>query len=48
MVEKVNGLKDELGLDQIMYEINYGNLIPYDRQINSLTLITQDVLPNVR
>ena len=47
-VEKINSLKDDLGLDQIMYEVNYGNLIPYERQINSLTLITQEVLPNVR
>ena len=47
-VEKINALKEDLGLDQIMYEVNYGNLIPYERQINSLTLITQEVLPNVR
>ena len=47
-VEKINALKDDLGLDQMMYEVNYGNLIPYDRQINSLKLITQEVLPHVR
>ena len=48
VVDKIKGLIEELGLDQIMYEINYGNLIPYDRQINSLKLITQEVLPQVR
>ena len=48
VVDKIKGLKDELGLDQVMYEINYGNLIPYNRQLNSLKLITQEVLPQVR
>ena len=44
-IEKINGLRERLDLDQIMFEINYGNLIPFDLQTKSLKLITQEVLP---
>ena len=44
-VEKVNALKEKLGLSQIMFEINFGNLIPIELQRKSLKLITEEVLP---
>ena len=47
-IEKINGLRKALELDQIMFEINFGNLIPFDLQSKSLKLITQEVLPNCR
>ena len=47
-IEKINWLKETLGLDQIMFEVNHGNLIPYDLQTKSLKLITQEVLPHCR
>ena len=41
--EKLNLLGEELGLDQVMFEINYGNLIPLENQANSLRLMMEEV-----
>ena len=45
--EKLNLLGEELGLDQVMFEINYGNLIPLEGQSNSLRLMMEEVAPNL-
>ncbi len=47
-VEKINRLKEELGLSQLMFEINFGSLIPIQHQRKSLKLIAQEVLPHCR
>lgn len=38
-------LQEELGLTEIIYEINYGCQIPHELQINSMRLLTERVAP---
>ena len=38
-------LKDTLGFDQFVYEINLGNQLSYEQQIYSLRLFNLKVLP---
>ena len=47
VIEKLNSLAEELGLDQVMFEINFGNLIPLNNQANSLRLMMEEVAPNL-
>ena len=47
VAEKLNGLGEELSLDQVMFEINFGNLIPLENQSNSLRLMMEEVAPNL-
>ena len=44
-VEKINRLKETLGLSRMMFEINFGSHIPFEHQAKSLELITREVLP---
>ena len=44
---KLNSLTEELGLNQMMFEINFGNLIPLENQSNSLRLMMEEVAPNL-
>jgi alkanesulfonate monooxygenase SsuD/methylene tetrahydromethanopterin reductase-like flavin-dependent oxidoreductase (luciferase family) len=41
-------LRDELGLDGILAELNFGALIPFDRMTRSLQLLCEKVMPRVR
>ncbi len=45
--EKLGALSQELALDQVMFEINFGNLIPLKNQSNSLRLMMEEVAPNL-
>ncbi|MBQ11267.1 MAG: hypothetical protein CMJ45_06950 [Planctomyces sp.] len=45
VIEKLDRLKNELTLDQVMYEINYGNQLPYELQTNNLQMINELVVP---
>ena len=47
VAEKLNALTDELSLDQVMFEVNFGNLIPLENQANSLRLMMEEVAPNL-
>ena len=47
VLEKLASLGEELGLDQVMFEVNYGNLIPLENQSNSLRLMMEEVVPNL-
>lgn len=47
VTEKLNSLTEELELDQVMFEINFGNLIPLENQANSLRLMMEEVAPNL-
>lgn len=47
VAEKLNALTQELGLDQVMFEINFGNLIPLENQSNSLRLMMEQVAPHL-
>jgi hypothetical protein len=41
----LRAIRDELGLDGILAELNCGGLIPHARVVNSLRLLCQEVMP---
>ena len=45
--EKLDHLKETLGADLLIYEINYGNQIPLERQLNSLHRFNEEVIPQL-
>jgi alkanesulfonate monooxygenase SsuD/methylene tetrahydromethanopterin reductase-like flavin-dependent oxidoreductase (luciferase family) len=45
VAERLHAIRDELGLDGILAELNCGGLIPHARVMNSLRLLCQDVMP---
>ena len=47
VTERLAELEETLGLDQLIYEINYGNLMPDDMQTASLRLFNKKVLPKL-
>jgi alkanesulfonate monooxygenase SsuD/methylene tetrahydromethanopterin reductase-like flavin-dependent oxidoreductase (luciferase family) len=47
VVPRLQQLRDELGLTQLMYEVNYGRQIPYELQLKNLRLITKYVIPQL-
>ena len=47
ITEKLQALTEELGLNQIMFEVDFGNKIPLDNQLNSLRLMMEKVAPNL-
>ncbi len=48
VVERLGQLKENLGLTEIIYEVNYGTLIPYELQLNCMRLITERVVPEFK
>ena len=42
---RISALRDELGLDGILAELNCGGLIPHARVVNALRLMCEDVKP---
>lgn len=48
VTDRLGGLKEELGLDQVMFEVNFGSLISHERQLKSLKLFTEKVAPQLR
>ncbi len=47
VTERLTELEETLGLDQLIYEINYGNLMPDEMQTASLRLFNKKVLPRL-
>ena len=47
VTERLSELEENLGLDQLIYEINYGNLMPDEMQTASLRLFNKKVLPRL-
>jgi alkanesulfonate monooxygenase SsuD/methylene tetrahydromethanopterin reductase-like flavin-dependent oxidoreductase (luciferase family) len=45
VVPRLQRLRDELGLTQLLYEINYGRQLPYELQLRNLRLINEQVIP---
>ena len=45
---RLQELRDELGLDDVLFEPNSGGLIPYDRVKRSMRLLCEDVIPRLR
>ncbi len=48
VTDRLRQLQEELGLSRIIYEINYGNQIPLERQLRSLRLLTEQVIPQLQ
>jgi hypothetical protein len=48
LVERFATLKDELGLDNVVAELNAGGLIPADRVKRSLKILTHQVMPEFK
>ena len=47
VTERLKCLKQILGLDQLIYEINYGNHLSPDQQLKSLRMFNKEVLPQL-
>jgi alkanesulfonate monooxygenase SsuD/methylene tetrahydromethanopterin reductase-like flavin-dependent oxidoreductase (luciferase family) len=45
VVDRLQQLRDELDLTQLLYEVNYGRQIPYELQLKNLRLINEHVIP---
>ena len=48
VVDRLSQLIEDLGLSQIVYEINFGRRIPKELQLNCLKLINERVVPQLR
>jgi hypothetical protein len=46
VTQRLQQLAEDLDLDQIIYEINSGNQLSYQHQVNSLRLFNQQVVPH--
>jgi alkanesulfonate monooxygenase SsuD/methylene tetrahydromethanopterin reductase-like flavin-dependent oxidoreductase (luciferase family) len=44
VVDRLEQLREELDLTQLLYEINYGRQIPYELQLKNLRLINEHVI----
>jgi alkanesulfonate monooxygenase SsuD/methylene tetrahydromethanopterin reductase-like flavin-dependent oxidoreductase (luciferase family) len=48
VVDRLQQLREELDLTQILYEVNYGRQIPYPRQLENLRMINECVVPQLK
>jgi len=48
VVDRLRELQDELGIDGILFELNFGAAIPAEVMMNSLQLICQEVMPHFK
>jgi len=48
VVDRLQQLREELDLPQILYEVNYGRQIPYALQLENLRLINEYVIPQLK
>ena len=46
VVERLQQLQEELGLTQVIYEVNFGCNVPLEHQIKAVRLINEKVAPN--
>jgi alkanesulfonate monooxygenase SsuD/methylene tetrahydromethanopterin reductase-like flavin-dependent oxidoreductase (luciferase family) len=47
VVERLQQLRDTLGLTQLLYEVNFGRQLPYELQLKNLCFITEQVMPQL-
>ena len=47
VVERLQQLQEELGLTQVIYEVNFGCNVPLEHQIKAVQLINEQVAPNL-
>jgi alkanesulfonate monooxygenase SsuD/methylene tetrahydromethanopterin reductase-like flavin-dependent oxidoreductase (luciferase family) len=48
LAERLSHLRDDLGLDGIIAELNPGGLLPIDRMRRTLRILTHEVIPAIR
>ena len=48
VVDRLKELREELGLDGILAELNCGSRIPHERVLNSLRLLCEEVMPHFK
>ncbi len=48
LVERLGALRDELGLNGILVELNPGGLLPMDRMLRTLHIVTHEVMPALK
>jgi alkanesulfonate monooxygenase SsuD/methylene tetrahydromethanopterin reductase-like flavin-dependent oxidoreductase (luciferase family) len=48
VADKLGQLQRELSLTQLIYEINFGNLLTYEQQVSSLRRFNQEVAPQLK
>ncbi len=48
VTERIQEFEEELGISGLVLEMNYGGQIPYDRTINSIRLLTEEVMPKFK
>ena len=48
VIDRLQQLIDELGLTQLLYEVNFGRQIPYELQLKNLRLINERVIPQFK
>jgi hypothetical protein len=48
VVDRLSGLREQLGLAGILAEMNCGNRIPHERVLTSLQMLCEDVIPKFR
>jgi alkanesulfonate monooxygenase SsuD/methylene tetrahydromethanopterin reductase-like flavin-dependent oxidoreductase (luciferase family) len=48
VAEKLRQLQEDLGLSQIIFELNYGSQIPYERQFYNLQMMADQVIPQLK
>ena len=46
VVERLHQLTEDLQLDQVLYEINFGRQLPYELQVKNLRMISEKVIPH--
>jgi alkanesulfonate monooxygenase SsuD/methylene tetrahydromethanopterin reductase-like flavin-dependent oxidoreductase (luciferase family) len=47
VVERLQELQEELGINQVIYEVNFGCSVPLEHQIKAVQLINEKVAPNL-
>ena len=47
VARRIRQLRDDLGLTQFIYEIDLGNQLPLEMQLNSLRLFNEEVAPQL-
>ena len=48
VIDQLQGLREELGLDGILAELNPGSLIPHEQVMTALRLLCQEVMPRFK
>ena len=48
VIDRLGQLIEELGLTQVMYEVDLGNQMPYELQVNCLRLMTEKVVAKLK